>query len=147
MMNLETIVFENNTLKIINQKELPEKFIYLSLNSLADVIHSIKDLMVRGAPAIGIVAAYGMLKHADQLNKEQNLNFKSIKDAGSRLKASRPTAVNLEWAVDRMIKTYLEFKSDTADFILNKLKETAKQIHEEDKRSCELIGRAGGRIN
>jgi len=145
-MNLETIVFENNTLKIINQKELPGKFTYISLNSLTDVIHSIKDLMVRGAPAIGIVAAYGLFKHGDQLNRRQNFAYKNFEEAANQLKASRPTAVNLEWAIDRMVNTYQEFESESSDYILGKLKETAQKIHDEDKRSCELIGQIGAEI-
>ncbi len=68
-MNLETIVFENNTLRIIDQNLLPDRLTYLTLSTLEEVITAIKKLTVRGAPAIGITAAYGLYIHAVNLKK------------------------------------------------------------------------------
>ena len=142
-MNIETIVFENNTLKIINQKELPEKYNYLELMNLDEVINSIKTLQIRGAPAIGIVAAYGLYIHARNLSKKGLLSFNTFKNDATFLADTRPTAVNLKWAIEKMINTYIKNQNGSESDILEKLQKSALSIHEEDKEACNTIGKLG----
>ena len=94
-----TIWFENNTVKIIDQTKLPHKFIIKSLKTVKDAINAIKVMEVRGAPLIGATAAYGLVLSIIE-NNDQSFLKKSAED----LINSRPTAINLKWAVDRMMK-------------------------------------------
>lgn len=146
-MNIESIVFENNTLRIINQKELPQTFKYITLSTLSSVIDAIKSLKVRGAPAIGILAAYGMYKHAESLYSKNQLDINNLTQAADALKNSRPTAVNLGWAVDKMMKAFFKYSdSSIDDVLLSKLKETAVNIHLNDKNTCASIGKYGAEL-
>ncbi len=94
-----TIWFENNTVKIIDQTKLPHQFIIKDLKTVKDSINAIKIMEVRGAPLIGATAAYGLVL-AILENNDQSFLKKSAND----LINSRPTAINLKWAVDRMMK-------------------------------------------
>ncbi|HES60181.1 MAG TPA: S-methyl-5-thioribose-1-phosphate isomerase [Caldithrix sp.] len=143
---METIVFENNTLKIIDQTVLPNKLNYLELLTLEEVINSIKTLKVRGAPAIGIVAAYGLYLHAGNLLKKNMLNMDSFCTDARVLANARPTAVNLSWAVDEMLNTFINYQDSDGHEILEKLKASAIVIHQKDKESCLAIGKLGSEL-
>ncbi len=143
-MNLETISFKNNTLKILDQTLLPDRQEYIVLSHLDDVINAIKTLKVRGAPAIGIVAAYGLYIHALHLQNQGLLSLKSLRQAGQKLKGARPTAVNLLWAVDRLLKA-VSTESDSLK-MLKTLRNQALSIHKEDKTMCQSIGQYGSRL-
>lgn len=145
-MNLETIVFENNTLQIIDQKALPNRFEYMELRSLDETLFAIKNLHVRGAPAIGIVAAYGLYLHARELIQTRSLNKSDFLRAGYLLKSARPTAINLAWAVDRMTEVYLSHSTLTPDERIAGLLEEARTIHLSDRKTCDLIGKYGSDI-
>jgi len=93
-----TIWFENNIVKIIDQTKLPHQFAIKDLKTVKDAINAIKVMEVRGAPLIGATAAYGLVL-AILENNDQSFLKKSAED----LIKSRPTAINLKWAVDRMI--------------------------------------------
>ena len=95
----KTIWFEDNCVKIIDQTKLPHKFIVKDLKTVEDVINSIKNMEVRGAPLIGATAAYGLVL-AILENNDQSF----LKKASEKLINSRPTAINLKWAVQRMMK-------------------------------------------
>ena len=94
-----TIWFDNNTVKIIDQTKLPHKFQIKELKSLDDAINAIKVMEVRGAPLIGATAAYGIVLALMENNEQSFLD-----NACKNLIKSRPTAINLKWAVDRMSK-------------------------------------------
>lgn len=145
-MNLETIVFENNTLHIIDQSLLPDRFEYLKLTTLEETLSAIKKLKVRGAPAIGIVAAYGLYIHALNLSQSRSLNKSSFLQAGYTLKSARPTAVNLSWAVDKMVQVFLSSQIKNSDSLLIHLKQEAEAIHQSDKKTCDLIGKYGAEL-
>ncbi len=145
-MNIETILFENNTLKIINQTDIPSKFNYLDLKNLEEVIKSIKTLQVRGAPAIGIVAAYGLYIHAKNLNKKNILNQKNFMDGADMLVLARPTAVNLKWAVDNMLDIFVNSQNKSNSELLDLLKNFAIKIHQDDKEACASIGKYGSEL-
>jgi len=133
-----TIWFENNTVKIIDQTKLPHQFIIKDLKTVKDSINAIKTMEVRGAPLIGATAAYGLV-----LSILENNDQSFLKKSADNLINSRPTAINLKWAVDRMIKKLSGVNSDKIlDIALNE----AKEICEEDVRFCENIGLNGLKI-
>ena len=133
-----TIWFERNIVKIIDQTKLPHQFIIKELKTVKDAINSIKTMEVRGAPLIGGTAAYGLV-----LAIQENNDTKFIKKSSEELIDSRPTAINLKWAIDRMLKTISGINSDQIlDIALNE----AKEICDEDEKFCENIGINGLKI-
>mgnify|MGYP001479463531 CR=1 FL=1 len=133
-----TIWFENNIVKIIDQTKLPHSFVIKDLKTIKDTVNAIKIMEVRGAPLIGATAAYGLVLSVLE-NKDQSFLKKSAND----LIKSRPTAINLKWAVDRMMKKISGVNSDKIfEIALNE----AKEICEEDEKFCENIGLNGLKI-
>ncbi|MBC8306654.1 MAG: S-methyl-5-thioribose-1-phosphate isomerase, partial [Pelagibacterales bacterium] len=135
-----TIWFDEKyqTVKIIDQTKLPHQFIIKDLKTVKDSINAIKTMEVRGAPLIGATAAYGIVLAVIE-NNDQTFLKKSSED----LINSRPTAINLKWAVDRMMKKLSGINSDQ---ILNIALNEAKEICEEDVKFCENIGLNGLKI-
>ena len=134
----QTIWFENNFVKIINQTKLPHQFEIKDLRTVKDAINAIKTMEVRGAPLIGATAAYGLVL-AILENNDQSYLKKSAED----LIKSRPTAINLKWAVDRMMNKLSGVNSDE---ILKIALNEAKEICEEDVKFCKNIGLNGLKI-
>ena len=124
-VKMKTLEWEDNKLKLIDQRKLPDELTYVYCNTYQDVINAIKNMTVRGAPAIGVSAAFAMAL-ADIEGVDLNKASEDIKNA-------RPTAVNLFWAVDRV------YNSD------NPLKE-ALNIYEEDMKTNRAIGKNGSKI-
>jgi len=133
-----TIWFENNIVKIIDQTKLPHQFIIKDLKNVSDAINAIKTMEVRGAPLIGATAAYGLVLAILENNDENFLKKSSIE-----LINSRPTAINLKWAVDRMMNKLINKKKD--DYLKEAISE-AKNILEEDIKFCKNIGLNGLKI-
>ncbi len=127
-----TIWFEKNVVKIIDQTKLPHKFIIKELKTVKESINAIKLMEVRGAPLIGGTAAYGIV-----LAVQENNDPEFIKKSADKLIQSRPTAINLKWAVDRMMKKLSGINSDQ---ILDIALKEAKEICDEDEKFCENIG-------
>ncbi len=122
---MKTLEWVDNKLKLIDQRKLPDEIEYIYCDSYEDVIIAIKDMVVRGAPAIGVAAAFGMV-----------LGYIAGEDMGKvadEIKASRPTAINLFWAVDRI------YNSD------DPIKEALK-MYQEDIDTNLAIGRHGSQI-
>ena len=133
-----TIWYEENVVKIIDQTKLPHQFIVKDLKTVKDAINAIKVMEVRGAPLIGGTAAYGMA-----LAIQENNDPEFIKKNAEELIQSRPTAINLKWAVDRMLNKLSGINSDQ---ILNIALKEAKDICDEDEKFCEDIGLNGLKI-
>ena len=133
-----TIWFENNIVKIIDQTKLPHQFIIKDLKSAKDAINAIKVMEVRGAPLIGATAAYGLVLSIIEKN-DQSFLKKTAED----LINSRPTAINLKWAIDRMMN---KLSSVNDNKILEIALNEAKEICEEDVKFCESIGLNGLKI-
>ncbi len=133
-----TIWFENNVVKIIDQTKLPHKFIIKDLKTVKDAINAIKIMEVRGAPLIGATAAYGLV-----LSIIENNDQSFLKKAAEDLINSRPTAINLKWAVDRMLNKLSGVNSDK---ILEIALKESKEICEEDINFCKNIGLNGLKI-
>ena len=134
----KTIWFINNLVKIIDQTKLPHQFVIKDLKTVKDAINAIKKMEVRGAPLIGATAAYGLVLSIIEKN---DLSF--IKKSSEELIASRPTAINLKWAVDRMMKKLSGVNNKD---ILNIALDEAKAITEEDEKFCKKIGLNGFKI-
>ena len=134
----KTIWFENNSVKIIDQTKLPHQFVIKDLKTVKDSINAIKTMEVRGAPLIGATAAYGLV-----LSIIENNDLSFLKKSSDELIASRPTAINLKWAVDRMMKKLTGVNDKD---ILKIALDEAKVITEEDEKFCKNIGLNGLKI-
>ena len=134
----KTIWFKNNLVKIIDQTKLPHQFIIKDLKTVKDAVNAIKIMEVRGAPLIGATAAYGLVLSIIEKN---DLSF--LKKSSEELIASRPTAINLKWAVDRMMK---KLSGVNDKDILKIALDEAKSITEEDEKFCKNIGLNGLKI-
>jgi len=126
-----TIWFDNNIVKIIDQTKLPHQFIVKDLKTVKDAINAIKTMEVRGAPLIGATAAYGLVL---SIVEKEDRSF--LKKSSEDLIASRPTAINLKWAVDRMMKKISGVNSDK---VLMIALEEARAIVEEDVNFCKIL--------
>ncbi len=108
-----------------------------------DMAVAIKTMIVRGAPAIGVAAAYGIYLGAREAKTDDRTQFLThLEQVGDLLKATRPTAVNLFWAIDRMLKTARQTVGNV-DYLRQVLLETAHQIKSEDLATCQAIGDRG----
>jgi methylthioribose-1-phosphate isomerase len=142
-MKIKGIVKSGNGIKIIDQTSLPLKLRYLKLTDYASVIAAIKRMKIRGAPAIGIAAAYGL---AIAVTKSKRFDIDFLYDIAAKFKASRPTAVNLFWAVDRMTSAFqLKSPQNLAD-AKKMLWQEASLIHDEDRQMCLNIGLNGSKL-
>lgn len=134
---------EKEELILLDQTILPNEIKYIRYNTLAGVYEAIKTMIVRGAPAIGVTSGYGMyfaVKAAPETNYTEFLAH--IKKEGEYLKTSRPTAVNLAWATDRMMKKVEELieKKLSISEIKLELKKEGMLIHSDDIEICYKIG-------
>ena len=136
--NYRTIWFEDNVVKIIDQTKLPHRFVIKNLKTVKDVINAIKTMEVRGAPLIGATAAYGIV-----LSIIENNDQSFLKVSAKELIKSRPTAINLKWAVDRMINKLSGVNNEE---ILELALKEAGEICEEDIKFCKNIGLNGLKI-
>lgn len=142
MIQSVTLDDANDTLVILDQTMLPNEKVFLKLKELKDIWDAIYHLKVRGAPAIGIAAGYGLylgVKASAAAAKEELAeDFKRVKDY---LASSRPTAVNLFWALDRMEARFQRELGGSIAEIKETLRQEAEAIRAEDEQVCEQIGR------
>jgi methylthioribose-1-phosphate isomerase len=143
-MNLPlSVEWKENQLIFLDQTKLPTDVIFEVQESMEQVWQSIKVLKVRGAPAIGVAGAYGFyLGIKENINLSYSEILKKADEIVSYLDSSRPTAVNLKWALDRMRKV-LDEKELTGEALLERVLTEAINIHEEDKKLCRGIGESG----
>lgn len=143
----ETLRWRNGTFELLDQRALPAQCVYLALNSAQAVADAIRSMVVRGAPAIGCAAAYGLALEARRFQDGSKKDFESgIERAFETLSKSRPTAVNLFWALERMrarMKAALEL---TPAEIAAALLAEAQAISAEDIRLNRLMGTHGGAL-
>ena len=138
--NYQTIWVDENDgeVNIIDQTKLPHEFVIKRISDIDQMKNAIKTMEVRGAPLIGGAAAYGVALSCKEFNSLTDIENKS-----KELIKTRPTAINLKWAVERMINKLSDAKKD--NFIKTSFKE-AKEIIEEDKNFCKKIGHHGYKI-
>ncbi|HUS90506.1 MAG TPA: S-methyl-5-thioribose-1-phosphate isomerase [Phycisphaerae bacterium] len=131
---------QTGCLRLLDQTRLPTETAYLDCRTLDAVRDAIRRLVVRGAPAIGVAAAYGMVVAAQGLSDDAGL-LAALEDRGEDLIASRPTAVNLAWAVRRVLARARQLPGAGAAALREALLDEARVIHAEDERLCAEIGR------
>ena len=137
------IVWQDDRVMLIDQTQLPNKYAVVEIKCCEDMAQAITTMIVRGAPAIGIAAAYGLYLGARDIETEDSETFfKELEKVAQQLRQTRPTAVNLFWAIARTLKTARETIGSVAE-IKEALLETAKAIQLEDLQTCHAIGECG----
>ncbi len=134
----ETIAFCDGAVRMLDQRLLPHEERYNEYRSVSGVAEAIRTMVIRGAPAIGVAAAYGMALAASTANGDPA----AVRAAGEELAATRPTAVNLFWAIRRMLGVLERLGSEGADLAARLLAE-ARAVHGEDLALCRSIGAHG----
>ncbi|MCL4270266.1 MAG: S-methyl-5-thioribose-1-phosphate isomerase [Anaerolineales bacterium] len=130
---MRSVFWEDNQLKMIDQRILPARFEIVAYRSHREVAQAIKDMVVRGAPAIGAAAAFGLaLAGYESASASARELLADLQAAANTLKASRPTAVNLAWAVDRILHTVKKSGQQNADELRQLLLTEAQHIADED---------------
>jgi methylthioribose-1-phosphate isomerase len=141
----QSLAWNKDRLRILDQTFLPEREIYIDLTSPGQVWEAINMLRVRGAPAIGIAGAYGLYLGIRELNDESGFEafYGECKRIADYLNSSRPTAVNLSWALKRLLDVIYAQREKPVQKLKELVLATAKNIHDEDRRLCKTIGENG----
>ena len=127
-MPVPTIAWEDDTLRLIDQTVLPERYVRIDCGDVETVAEAIESLRVRGAPAIGVAAAYGVVIGAREALASRSDIVSGTRNAIERLARTRPTAVNLFWALDRMSRRLSEVADRHPIQIRDRLLEEAQEI-------------------
>ncbi len=144
-MKFETLRWNRGSLELLDQRLLPKNIVYLNLKSADEVAKAIREMAVRGAPAIGCAAAFGIAVEASRLKHLEKTAFHAaLLDAFKILAESRPTAVNLFWALE-MMKSAIDFEKDPGSIALD-LSEKAGAIFKEDIEANLEMGRHGASL-
>ena len=135
--HLTTIWYEKKTdkVKIIDQRLIPFELKIIELNTVDEICFAIKEMQVRGAPLIGVTAAYGMY-----IASKENAKIDFLEKASKRINATRPTAVNLSWALSEVMTKIADLKEGQTSA---KILEIANQIRQDDIDNCKTIGEYG----
>jgi methylthioribose-1-phosphate isomerase len=146
-MKVETLRWANGKLEMVDQRILPATFQYLAYDSAASVAEGIRSMVVRGAPAIGVAAAYGVALEALRLQGKPAAEFASGMEAGFKVLAeSRPTAVNLFWGLKRMRGVWESVAGQAPPAIAQRLLAEAHEIMAEDIRINKAMGARGAAL-
>ncbi len=150
MKNIETLHWIGDVdgcLRMIDQTRLPVDFVEIDCRDVETAWEAIKTLRVRGAPAIGVAAAYAVcLGVQNVVRSDEATFFKRLHEVAKYLATSRPTAVNLFWALGRMIEAAECLRGRPVGEIAAALLAEARAIHDEDKKMCRAIGRHGAEL-
>jgi len=147
MTEIKTMEFKDDFLYLIDQRKLPVSYEIFQCKTYRDVDFAIKDMVVRGAPAIGAAAAYGVVLAAKEfLHEDRDVFFSELDKAMNILNRARPTAVNLMWAIRRMRNAVEKHKDLPLDKLYQRIKEEADRIYEEDINTNKSIGKHGNAI-
>lgn len=140
--DITVIRWAGSSLHLLDQRRLPAREEYLTLDSVDTVIAAIRQMVVRGAPAIGITAAYGMVISASEHSGQTDWLIR-FKEDGQQMILARPTAINLRWAVERMVALAVTLSGANQADPVSALLAEAKAIHAEDKAACRAMGQHG----
>jgi methylthioribose-1-phosphate isomerase len=143
---VKSIKFKNKKLFYLDQTKLPGQEVWRELTTIQSGQEAIKDLRVRGAPLLGVFAAYCICIHLDALSKRKHFFLKQLKKSFNFLKTARPTAVNLFWALDRLDKVVSKNENKTVKEIKELIIKEAKLIHQEDILTCEKLADFGAAL-
>lgn len=145
---MEPIRILNDHLLVLDQRKLPQETVWLRIENVPEMARAIRSMALRGAPLIGIAAAYSLALEASRFpqNQSADVSLRRLEDLRSTLADTRPTAVNLSWALARMLNVAREIR-DCPEFHLQEaLQREALRIHDEDKAACSQIGKHGADI-
>lgn len=141
---IQSIEWRDDHVRILDQTYLPNREVYSDIRDVGRMWEAIKKLRIRGAPAIGIAAAYGFYLGIKELPENSFESFWiEVERVAEYLETARPTAVNLHWALERLKTTIQAHEEKEISEIKDIVLETAKTIHDEDKRICKKIGQNG----
>ena len=143
-MSFETVRLAGDAVELLDQRRLPQDERYVRLESAEQVARAIEDMVVRGAPAIGVTAAFGVAVELARL-PDAELDEAALERTLARLRGTRPTAVNLAWALERMsgaLRAELAAGAPAAR-VRARARELAQRLCDEDRAACRAIGDAG----
>jgi methylthioribose-1-phosphate isomerase len=143
---IPTVTWEEGAVVMIDQRRLPDEEVYLRCRSHREVAEAIKGMAIRGAPAIGVAAALGLALGIRQSKAEGKELRDELDRVSADLAATRPTAVNLFWALERMRRRFEEDAARGGDAVRNGLLEEAQAIQAEDLAACERMGDLGAEL-
>src|SRR5437764_1873826 len=146
---LPTIAREDDVVVMIDQRKLPAQEVYVRCKTAAEVARAIKTMVIRGAPAIGVAAAMGIALGMRKSKATGTQKFAAEFQTVCELMAgTRPTAVNLFWAIDRMKRTFAEAvqAGESVDQLKDRLDREAEAIHDEDVANCRAMGAFGAEV-
>jgi methylthioribose-1-phosphate isomerase len=137
------VVWNHDRVLLIDQNRLPNEYTLVEISRCDDMARAIKTMIVRGAPAIGVAAAYGMYLGAREIEAANRDQFLAkLERVAEQLRSTRPTAVNLFWAIEQMLKT-ARHTIGSLDHLKQALLETAQRIQQADLETCRSIGDHG----
>jgi methylthioribose-1-phosphate isomerase len=144
---IETMRWKEGCLELVDQTLLPSELVHKDCRNVEEIAEAIESLRVRGAPAIGIAGAFGVVLGAQEVREEKKeLFLQELEKRFSRLAATRPTAVNLFWALDRMRGVLETCRTESVEEIRQRLLDEALKIQEEDRAICRKIGFNGAEL-
>ncbi len=137
------VIWHEDHVLLIDQNRLPNEYTLVEISCCADMAEAIKTMIVRGAPAIGVAAAYGMYLGAREIPTDNREEFLSqLELVAEQLRKTRPTAVNLFWAIARMLKAAKQTLG-SVEYLREVLLKTALEINADDLQTCKAIGDRG----
>ncbi|BCX12340.1 MAG: methylthioribose-1-phosphate isomerase [Thermosynechococcus sp.] len=143
---ISPVVWAGDRVQLIDQTRLPEQYELKDITTAAEMATAIRTMIVRGAPAIGVAAAFGMVLGAREYRGRDREGFLAhLEHTASELRQTRPTAVNLFWAIDRMLGAAQQ-PTATLEELQQHLLETAQTIAREDVQTCQAIGENGLKV-
>jgi len=146
---LPTIAWDGDSIVMVDQRKLPVTETYVTCRTVTEVARAIRTMVIRGAPAIGVCAAMGLALQASRSTATGTRQFATeFQKACDLLAATRPTAVNLFWAIDQMKQALAQGvqAGESVDQLRTRLRLTADRLHDEDVESCRAIGRFGATL-
>lgn len=146
-MTIKTIEWINNRIRIIDQTKLPLRLKYITLGDLDSLCRSIKTMCIRGAPALGAAAGWGVYLGVKDSKARDGIAFnREVRKAAECIGRSRPTARNLFWGLERMVEVSQRNKGKSVAALKKILFKEARKILEEDQRACRRIGSFGAAL-
>lgn len=141
---MDALIYQGECLQLLDQRQLPHRKTYLDCRDHRDVAQAIRQLGVRGAPAIGIAAALGVFLGARQIRTRDPVRFLAeIEEICQILRATRPTAVNLSWALDRIERRLRSSREESVEALKRLIEAEALRIWEEEREANRAIGELG----
>lgn len=144
-MPIEPILRRDDVVELIDQRRLPGELVVQRVATVRAMADAIRDMVVRGAPSIGVAAAYGVVlgMRDDSTEGDPGRRFRSVREL---LEGTRPTAVNLFWALDRMERAFERHEGESQSDLIQALTAEAKQIHEQERSANRRIGELGASL-